>query len=786
VKGVWRRDPLLLGGFAAALLAIATASPILLSEDAGSIAGRVTDETGAGLPGVAVEARSSASEAKPVSTDREGGYEISGLRTGVYDLSFRLPSFAPQAKKGVTVEAGRTHVDVVLHLSVSADVVVTGKKSFSNLADVSDAGESLVGIADAATQGTVGGAQIDERPIARPGEVLETVPGLVISQHSGDGKANQYYLRGFNLDHGTDFATTVAGIPINLPSHAHGQGYTDLNFVIPELVSGVQYQKGPYSARDGDFSTAGSASIHYVNELERGFAGVVGGDEGYARVLYAQSPKLGEGTLLYAFEFSHDNGPWVNPDDAHKYNGVLRYSQKNGDSDFSVTAMGYQNRWNSTDQVPDRAVSAGTISKFGAVDPTDGGDAYRYSLAADWQKTADSAQTRVTAYAVDSHLRLFSNFTYDLNDPVNGDQFEQLDQRVVAGLKASQSWYANWFGMEAESTVGIQARNDNVAENGLFHTRAREVLSTTRLDHVTESSIGLFFETSLRWSSKFRTVLGLRGDAYHFRVSGDDPANSGTDHAGLLSPKLSLILGPWANTEFYANVGYGFHSNDARGTTITRDPQTHEPAEKVTPLARAKGAEIGIRSVLVPHLQTTLALWGLDLDSELVFTGDAGTTEPSRPSRRDGIELANYYSPLPGVTLDADLALSKARYRDFDPVGNHVPGAIETVLSAGVSADAISPFFGSVRVRYFGPRPLIEDNSVRSESSTLWNVQMGYEIVPGARLVAEVLNVFNASASDIDYYYASRLPGEPAAGVDDIHTHPSLPRTMRVGLRYAF
>jgi outer membrane receptor protein involved in Fe transport len=280
--------------------------------------------------------------------------------------------------------------------------------------------------------------------------------------------------------------------------------------------------------------------------------------------------------------------------------------------------------------------------------------------------------------------------------------------------------------------------------------------------------------------------LGLRGDAYRVRVQSDDAANSGTDHAALLSPKLSLIFGPWAQTELYANFGYGFHSNDARGTTISEDPRSHEPVEKVTPLARAKGAEFGIRSVLVPHLQTTLALWGLDLESELVFTGDAGTTEPSRPSRREGLELANYYSPLTGVTLDADLAFSKARYRDFDPVGNHIPGAIETVLSAGVSLENISRFFGSLRVRYFGPRPLIEDNSVRSESSTLWNAQVGYELASRVRLAADVLNVFNTPASDIDYYYASRLPGEPAAGVEDIHTHPSLPRTVRVGLRYSF
>jgi outer membrane receptor protein involved in Fe transport len=280
--------------------------------------------------------------------------------------------------------------------------------------------------------------------------------------------------------------------------------------------------------------------------------------------------------------------------------------------------------------------------------------------------------------------------------------------------------------------------------------------------------------------------MGLRGDAYRFHVSGDDPLNSGAAHAVLWSPKLSLIFGPLANTEFYANLGYGFHSNDARGTTIAEDPQTREPVERVTPLARAKGAEIGIRSVLAPHLQTTVAFWGLDLASELVFTGDSGATQASRPSRRSGLELANDYSPMTGVTLDADLAFSKARYRDFDPVGARVPGAIETVMSAGISVDRLSPLFGSIRVRYFGPRPLIEDNSVRSESSTLWNAQIGYELASGVRLVADLLNIFNAPESDIDYYYASRLPGEPPAGIDDIHTHPSLPRTVRVGLRYAF
>ncbi len=772
------------------IVAALVAAGRLSAQSAGTLRGRVSEESGAALPGVTVEARfpGGPSAAPPVATDRQGAWVIAGLAAGTYDVSLRLPGFATVTRTGIplTVSSAGAFVDVVLHLSVSADVLVTGKRTFRNLAEIEHPEESLLGVANAATDGAVTGRQIEDRPILRPGEVLETVPGLVISQHSGEGKANQYYLRGFNLDHGTDFATSVAGIPANMPSHAHGQGYSDLNFVIPELVTGVQYQKGPYSAEQGDFSTAGSANVDYANSLENTISKVGGGGEGYGRALFAQSPKLGPGTLLYAVEVVHNDGPWVHPDDMKKYNGVLRYSVPTDDGGFAITAMGYQNRWNSTDQVADRAVSSGLVSRFGAIDPTDGGETHRYSLSADWQSRGADSLTTISAFAVDSRLRLFSDFTYYLDDPVHGDQFEQADRRIVTGLKASHRFLSNFFGMEAETTAGIQLRNDNIAEDGLFHTEAQQVLSVTRLDHVTQSSGSVFLQTSLGIASKLRAILGMRGDFYRFRVDSDNPANSGTRTASIASPKASLILGPWANTEFYLNFGYGFHSNDARGATITEEPRTHEAVDSVTPLVRAKGAEIGVRSVLLPHLQSTLSLWALDVASELIFTGDAGTTEPSRPTRRDGVEWANFYTPVTGVVLDADIALSKARFSDFDPVGDRVPGAIETVISAGVSVDPHGGLFGSLRLRYFGPRPLNEDNSVRSRSSTLLNAQIGYELRQGIRAGVDVFNLLNARASDIDYYYASRLPGEPAEGVNDIHTHPTEPRTARLFIAYAF
>ena len=749
--------------------------------------GRVRDESGAPLPGVTVEVRGGVPPFSGSATsDREGLWEVAGVAPGVYSATFRLDGFTEAEREGIEPGTDTAPLDEVLHLSVSADVVVTGRPALRDRFPMEDSALGLLGVAAAASEGVVPGARLDERPLLRPGEVLETVPGLVISQHSGEGKANQYYLRGFNLDHGTDFATSVAGIPVNMPSHAHGQGYSDLNFLIPELVSGVQYQKGPYSAEQGDFSTAGSANIEYTSSLEKTIAKAGGGGDGYGRALFAQSARLGAGTLLYALEAARNDGPWVHPDAMKKYNGVLRFSLEGDDTALSVTAMGYENRWNSTDQVADRAVGSGLVSRFGAIDPTDAGETHRYSLSADWEARGADSRTRVTAYAVDYGLNLFSNFTYYLNDPVHGDQFEQADRRVVTGLKSSRQWLSSLLGMEAETTAGLQLRNDNVAEDGLFHTEARRVLGVTRVDHVTETSGALYLQTSLRVAPRVRAILGIRGDTYRFRVASDDPANSGSRTASIASPKASLVLGPWASTEVYANFGYGFHSNDARGTTITRDAGTRGPADAVTPLVRAKGAEVGVRSVLGPHLQTTLSLWGLDLGSELVFTGDAGTTEASRPSRRSGIELASRYTAVPGVTLDADLAFSKARFRGADPAGDRIPGAIETVVSAGISVDPKAGLSGSLRARYFGPRPLVEDDSVRSRSSLVWNAQAGYEISPGVRAVVDVFNVLDARASDIDYYYASRLPGEPAGGVLDLHTHPAEPRTARVAVVYAF
>ena len=669
---------------------------------------------------------------------------------------------------------------------VKADVSVTAPRTPRDLSDPDLRPDDLAGVADSAGTGVVTADQVAAREVHRAGDILEAVPGLLTSQHSGEGKANQYYLRGFNLDHGTDVASAVAGVPVNMPTHAHGQGYSDNNFLIPELVSGIQYKKGPYFADEGDFSAAGAVNVNYVNALDKPILDLSFGGGGYGRGLFAGSVAAAGGTLLGALELYHNDGPWTNPDAFRKINGLLRWSTGQKGNGFSVTGVFYQGVWNSTDQVAQRGVDQGLYGRYDAIDPTDGGRTHRYSLSADWETTGQGSRTRAQAYVMDYALDLWNNFTYFLNDPVNGDQFQQVDRRVVTGGKVSHGRLLTLFGADAELTAGLDVRNDNIPTLGLLNTRARDLLSVVRLDHVSQTSGALWAQAAVQVLPWFRAVAGLRGDLYRFNVASNVPENSGTETSGIVSPKLSLVFGPFSNTEIYLNGGYGFHSNDGRGATLHVDPVTKDPAEPVTPLVRAKGAEIGVRTTAIKGFQSTLGVWLLDIDSELVFVGDAGITEPSRPSRRVGFEWANYWRPFPWLTVDADFAYARARFTEDDPAGNHIPGAIEGVASAGVSVNNLSGFFGSVRLRYFGPRALIEDDSVRSKSSTLVNLKLGWQAASWARLTLDVYNLFNTQASDIDYYYTSRLPGEPAEGVDDIHFHPVDSRTIRAGLTLTF
>ncbi len=754
------------------------------AQQRGVVTGSVLDETGGVLPGVSAELQTAAGVLNATS-DGAGTFRFDDVATGPATLVFRLVNFST-LRRDLVVASGENRADAILTLGLTADVVVTGSRTFRNIADLENPTENLVGIATSASVGAITAEQLEARPIMRPGEVLEAVPGLITSQHSGEGKANQYYLRGFNLDHGSDFATTLAGVPMNESSGAHAHGYSDVNLLIPELVSGVQYTKGPYFAEHGDFSAAGSANVNYVNVLERPLLSLSSGGQGWGRVFGAASPEVGAGNLLVALELSKNDGPWELPDDMRKVNSVIRYSQGDRQSGFSVTAMGYKADWNATDQIPLRAVESGSLSRFGNIDATDGGRTSRYSLAFDGLQSTGAGSTRLTAYTLQSGLNLFQNFTYFLENPIAGDQIEQEGRRWVSGARLVHRRLGRGFDRPMEHAAGASIRHDAVGTVGLHRTIARRRTSPIRTDGVDQTTVGLFGQTEIEWSPVFRTTLGVRGDFYRYAVDALRGANSGSGASALISPKLTAVLGPWHGTEIYLNYGQGFHSNDPRAATTMVDPITGEPVDSEDPLVPARGAEIGLRTVALPGLQSTVALWYLAFDSELIFVGDAGIAEASRPSRRLGVEWTNYLRLTSWLTGELDLSLSRARFSDFDPAGDYIPGALDRVIAGAITVAPARRIFGGVRLRHFGPRPLVEDNSVRSAATTIWNGDIGVRLSERLDIVLEAFNLLDSDVSDIDYFYTSRLPGEPVDGVDDIHFHPSFPRTARVMVNVRF
>lgn len=639
--------------------------------------------------------------------------------------------------------------------------------------------DDLTGIASSATEGATGHEDLAKRPLLRPAELVETVPGVIATQHSGDGKANQYFLRGFNLDHGTDFSVWVDGVPVNMPTHGHGQGYADLNFVIPELVDSVRYRKGPYFADKGDFSAAGGADMQLVDVLPEPLVQVTGGSFDYGRALVAGTRTLGESHLTAALDLFHNDGPWDRGEDYDGGKAFLRFQRGDASRGFSLTAQGYDASWLSSDQVPRRAVDAGLISEFGLIDPSDRGSSSRYSLSAETHRGDADVLTRLSGYLLTYDLNLFSNFTYFLDNPEDGDQFEQKDRRTVAGVEASRTWLRSWGSRDVETSAGLQVRGDDI-DNGLFRSRDARRTATVRADQIRLLTGGVYAETLVHWSPKVRPRLGLRADVYEADVDSDLAANSGSANDVLLSPKLSVALGPWKQTEIYLNAGSGFHSNDARGATIRIDPATGEPADRVQPLVRAKGGDAGFRTTAIPGLQTTLTVFLLELDSELLFVGDGGSTEASRPSRRQGIEWTNFYRVNRWVTVDLDATLADAEFTDDDPAGDEIPGAIGRTVAAGISMGEGRKLFGGLRWRYFGDAALIEDGSVRSSSSSLINGRIGYAFANGLSLALDTFNLLDTEASDIQYFYASRLPGEPDEGIEDIHFHPMEKRSVRL------
>ncbi len=650
--------------------------------------------------------------------------------------------------------------------------------------------EEQIGLATAASEGHIGHADLALRPIGRVGELLESVPGLIATQHSGSGKANQYFLRGFNLDHGTDFATFFDGVPLNFRSHGHGQGYTDLNFVIPELVEAIDYRKGAYRADVGDFGGAGASFLSTYDVLPDSIASVTYGSYHFARGLAATNIETDAGNGILALEARTNDDPYDLDANLLHLNGFAKWTTDLAGGTLRASATGYHARWNSTDQIPDRAIGSPdpTINepRLGFVDPDLGGDTTRVGATLDWREDDDTPLSAST-YFLYYDFQLFSNFTYFLDDPVNGDEFEQRDRRFAWGAKVGQDFAPTVFGRPLEISTGFDTRVDRIPDLGLFRTDARQRVSIVRRDAVTEWSGSLFGEARHSPVDWLTVVAGVRGDLFAFdvdtRAGVGAGTNSGAEVDALVSPKLSLILRPHEDYELYLNGGGGFHSNDARGTTIGIDPAEGTPVGAVDGLARQWGSEAGARWQPSERFHLTGAVWFLTSESELVFVGDAGTTEPKGSSKRFGVELTAFLRPIEWLALDASYAWSDARFDDLPSGEDRIPGALEHVISAGATVTA-GAFSSSLRVRHFGAYPLIEDNTQRAGSTTLVNLGGAYT---WKRVTFDltVVNLFDSKDDDIQYFYESQLAGE-AAPVEDVHRHPAEPRQLRGTIRVAF
>jgi len=875
------------------------------------LSGTVVDTSGAVIAGADVHVLSpNGTVQRTVHSGTNGSFIFSGLAAGDYRIVVMNPGFET---KEILVTLGTAGASAPLRIPLVVGAV-------STTINVQGREDELVGVAESGSQGTVGAKEIQDRPILRSGEVLETVPGLIITQHAGGGKANQYFLRGFNLDHGTDIAIFLDDMPLNLPSHAHGEGYSDMNTVIPEFVKRVDFAKGPYYANVGNFSSAANAHVEFFKTLPENFFKVEGGTHTYGRAVLGASQRLGRGNLLYGGEEYYYDGPWIHPDGFNKFNGLLTYSQGDDTNGASITAHAYHGKWSSSDQIPVAAQSL--VGYFGTLNPSDGGHSQRYSLQGEWHRQTENSESKIMAALWYYDLDLYSDFTYSLVDYNKEDQFNQQDRRWVGYVDAQHTAFGTWAGRKMSNTFGVQFRNDWI-NNGLYRTANRvrtaktdysatgasffpagstagpncidlppktpltltvilpagtingapagtaagttasfsvptgstfrtttcpTLPSTTSRDNFTDLIGSAFWENKVQWASRFRSVLALRGDEEKFVVTSlaypnltalsdgtsaiPNALNSGSAAKFLPSPKASLIFGPWANTEFYLQGGFSFHSNDGRGSTQVVEPVSPDypyPGQiqpKISPLVEQKGGEIGVRTAAVPHLQSTLSLWYLRSNSELQQDGDTGGTSPSeQSSNRYGIEWANYFTPTKHLALDADIADSRAQFTQIDPGdatfqvvkaplyvcstgaascpttsansygnvywqqggpgGKLVPEAVKVVVSSGATLHDYKGFSSSLRLRYFGPRYLTSDGLYQSKQTVLLNGEVGYQFFKKWHVTAEFLNMLDRKDADIDYAYVYQITPTAAPAFGRVN-HPTEPFLLRFSLGRSF
>jgi len=630
----------------------------------------------------------------------------------------------------------------------------------------------LVGTAEAASEGSVSGADLLVQPLFKTAELLESMPGMVAVQHSGSGKANQYFLRGFNLDHGTDYSVFVDGMPMNLRTHGHGQGYLDVNGLIPETVDRIDYRKGPYRADLGDFSMAGASFIHTINRLEDNFVSLEGGQYGWRRTAGGISKDLADGTLTFVGEYKQNDGPWQKDEDLEHLSLWGKYLRDTGYGQFMLTVSGYNASWDPTEQVPERAFgSSACPDQFCSLDPTATGETARWIVTS--ELTGDDWSG--TVYAQHYDWTMSSNPTYDY-------QINQFDKRWTLGGTFEKTLIEE---MHYQVVAGGNFRHDDGSRIGVEHTDQRVYVEDISANAIKETSYGAFVEGTWYATDTLRVIGGVRGDFYDFDVTALNAlSETGSATDNLFSPKVALAWQALDDVELYANWGRGFHSNDGRGVV--------NPVNPVSGLSPGEGKELGGRWI-VGDFKFTASYWWLDQDSELIFVGDSNSVEPKGASEREGYELTAFWQPLYWLGIDAVYTDSKARYVN-NPDGDYVEQAVEESGQIGISASRDN-WDLALRLRYLGPYALVADNSQRADSLTTVSLR-GARHWNNLTAYAEVINLLDTDKKEIVYYYPAYVPGLDPVGqtsedidcsvLDCTISRATVPSSFRFGISYKF
>jgi outer membrane cobalamin receptor len=724
----------------------------------GMLVGTVADEKKEPLTGAHVSVIQSGDGR---ITDASGKFRFEKLSPGPYHIEVSFIGYETQILPVVISDQKSTVLDVELKAGAVqlSDVVITSQPD--------------------RPVNTLSQIDIKFRPVSTSQDVLRMVPGLFIAQHAGGGKAEQIFLRGFDCDHGTDINIEMDGLPVNMITHAHGQGYADLHFLMPEMINYADFDKGPYFASKGDLNTAGYISFQTKKKLDRNFAKVEGGSFNTGRL--AAGINLLETKKSNAFvasEFFRSDGFFDNNQDFSRFNLHAGFSRQLSEHTTLTAAFtAFTSKWNASGQIPDRAVEAGIISRYGSIDPSEGGKTSRYNSYVKLVHSSDNGDSwEHQLYIIKYDFDLYSNFTFYLHDPVNGDQINQVDHRWVYGYKSRYQGTSSAFGKMLKSDIGAGARYDVIDEIALNHTAKRAYLDNIESGYARELNLNAYVSETIFVNNKFSVNAALRLDYFDFGYrSKPNSAQLLTVQKAIVSPKLNFNYEVNANVSLFIRSGVGFHSNDAR-VVVAQDGKDILP--------RAYGLDLGAELKLTPRLLLHTALWRLDLDQEFVYVGDEGIVEPSGRSLREGIDVSVRYQINSWLFADIDANLTRPRSKDLPEGQNYIPLAPIQTSIAGLTVRRGYGLNGSLRYRYIGDRPANGDNSIAAKGYFVTDVIVNYTRKTWETGIS-IENLFDTHWKEAQFATVSRLQGE-VAPVDEIHFTPGTPFSLRLRLTKYF